>query len=227
MRFQRFARFVLNALMSLFLKREIIGLENVPRKGPLVVIMNHINFLDPILVSVAIPRDIAIMSKVENFSPEPLGAILRAYGSFPVHRGEGDLSAIRASLAALGDGKALLLAPEGTRSPNAQLQPAYEGMAMITSRAGAPVVPVAISGAEDFSRNLRKLRKTRVKLHIGEPFEFTWNHGAPRPSRNDLRLMSDEAMYRISSLLPPSYRGAYPSPEKVEMSVTIPIAKGS
>ena len=216
--FQRFAKAVLRIIFKLLLRFRVTGIENVPASGRLIVIMNHISFLDPILVTATLPRDIAIMSKIENLEMPVLGKIIQWYGSFPVRRGELDLGAVRMSLEVLESECALLLAPEGTRSKNAKLQPAYDGMALVATRAGAPVLPVAISGAEDFASNLKGLRRTPVTLAIGEPFVFLTGDG--RVSRIELRQMTQVAMRRIATLLPDSYRGQYADPEKGAMQVT-------
>ena len=216
--FQRFAKAVLRIVFKLLLRCRVTGIENVPASGRLVVIMNHINFLDPILVTATLPRDIAIMSKIENLEMPVLGKIIQWYGSFPVRRGELDLGAVRISIEVLESECALLLAPEGTRSKNAKLQPAYDGMALVTTRASAPVLPVAISGAEGFASNIKRLRRTPVTLAIGEPFVFVT--GDRHVSRLELRQMTQEAMRRIASLLPDSYRGLYADPDKEALQVT-------
>lgn len=207
MRFQRFARAVLGALLNALLDWEIIGLENMPADGPLIVIMNHIHFLDPILVSVGLPRDIAIMSKVENLRAPVLGPLARWYGSFPVHRGQLDLSAMRSSLQALERGYALLLAPEGTRSKSKRLQPGQDGTAFVATRSGAPLLPVGLYGNENFLSNLKRFRRTPCTMVIGKPFVFELN--GHRPRREALSAMTREAMYQIADLLPPSYRGQF------------------
>jgi 1-acyl-sn-glycerol-3-phosphate acyltransferase len=225
MRFQRFARGVFRALFGILLKCQVTGLENVPRQGPLIVVMNHINFLDPILVSVVIPRDIAIMSKVENMEAPILGTLADWYGAFPVRRGEVDLSAVRNSLRALQGGKALLLAPEGTRSQTARLQKGQDGTALIAFRAKAPLLPVALSGNEGFAENVKRLRRTPTQIAIGEPFLLTYP--GKRPSREELSHMTDEIMYRIAALLPPAYRGQFSDLSQTTARYARPLAAAS
>ena len=205
-------------MFRVLLRCRIEGIDNVPPRGRLIVIMNHINFLDPILVTVAFPRDIAIMSKIENLQMPVLGKVVEWYGSFPVRRGELDVGAVKMSMGVLENECALLLAPEGTRSKDAGLQPAFDGMALVATRTNSPVLPVAISGVESFSSRVRQLRRTSVTLAFGEPFAFV--HENRRVNRAELREMTSEAMRRISALLPESYRGLYPDPEKDAMRVT-------
>lgn len=205
--FRRFANFVLRILFKLLLKVEVRGANNIPKQGPFIVMMNHIYFVDPTLVSVFTPRFIAIMSKKENYNISFLGLILHLYGCFPVRRGELDMTAIRTSLCVLAEGHGLLMAPEGTRSKKKTLQPGRDGMALIALRSNAPVVPVALSGQELLGHHLRRLRRTPVRVVFGEPFCFRPVAGVPH--REQLRRMTAEAMYRLAALLPPQYRGVY------------------
>lgn len=219
--FQRFARRVLKALFRALLRLTVVGIENVPRQGRLIVIMNHLSFLDPILVSALMPRDIAIMSKIENFQIPVLGKVVEWYGSFPVRRGELDMAAIRTSVQVLEGELALLLAPEGTRSKTGGLQTAFDGMAMIATRAHTPVLPVAMTGNESFPSQLKRLRRTQVTVRIGEPFVFQSQGTAKR--REELARMTQEAMVRLAALLPESYRGEYAGYETDSMTFALSV----
>ena len=120
--FRRLADFVLGIVARLLFKLEIVGAENVPARGPFIAMMNHIYFVDPVLVGVVAPRLIIIMSKIENYNILLLRPFLHLYGCFPVRRGELDMAAIRTSLHVLEEGHGLLMAPEGTRSPTKSLR---------------------------------------------------------------------------------------------------------
>jgi len=126
-----------------------------------------------------------------------------------IDRYNADFSALRQALNRLKKGGVLVLAPEGTRSPNAALQKAWPGTSYLAAKAGAPIVPVAAVGCEDakFFPNLKRLRRTQVTVWAGEPFKLP-----PVPVQNReavLEQYTDEIMCRIAALLPPSYRGYY------------------
>ena len=148
-----------------------------------------------------------MMSKVENFWHPIMGILVRLYGAFPVRRGEVDLRAIRHSLGVLANGEVLLMAPEGTRSGHGRLQKGHDGMTFIALRADAPILPMAIIGGEHFWANLPKLRRTPVKIVIGQVFRFSPGQGRVR--RATMSKMTQEAMYQLASLLPPERRGVY------------------
>jgi len=204
---RRFCNFVLHILFKILLKLEIVGLKNVPPEGPLILAITHTNFLDPALAGGVMPRELVIMSKVENFRHPFLGIIVRLYGAFPVRRGEVDRQAIRRSLEVLAGGQALLMAPEGTRSGDGRLQKGHDGMTLIALRAAAPILPMAITGGEHFWTNLSKLRRTPVKIVIGKVFRFS--SARRRVGRTVMGKMTEEGMYQLASLLPPERRGVY------------------
>jgi 1-acyl-sn-glycerol-3-phosphate acyltransferase len=204
---RRFCNSALRLLFKVLLKLEIVGLENVPPDGLLILMISHTNFLDPVLAGGLMPREVVMMSKVENFGHPIMGVLVRLYGAFPVRRGEVDLWAIRRSLEVLDNGEVLLMAPEGTRSGHGRLQKGHDGMTFIALRADAPILPIAIIGGERFWSHLSKLRRTPIKIVIGKVFRFS--PGWERIRRATMSKMTEEAMYQLASLLPPERRGVY------------------
>jgi len=230
--FRSIANFVLGVLCHILFKLDIIGIQNVPKRGPFMAMMNHIYFIDPILVATLAPRNIVIMSKIENYQNPLLALVMNLYGTFPVHRGELDMTAIRTSLRIMQEGHGLLMAPEGTRSKNRTLQEGRDGMAWLALRSQAPIVPVALSGQEYLGHNFRRLRRTPLRVVFGEPFCFRWAPdqqqacaGAKTP-REQVRQMTREAMYALAKLLPPAYRGVYSDVEKATADTMVPYRNG-
>jgi len=207
MDFYNFANIILRLLFRILLRVHVTGLERVPRQGPLLVASNHVSFLDPLLAGALFPRRLIFMSKIENYQIPILGLLVRAYSAFPIRRGEVDRAALRQSMAVLQAGQALYMAPEGTRSPDGRLQAGHDGLALIATRTGAPVLPIATWGGENFKHDIRRLHRTEVHLVVGEPFRYVSTLSKPR--RDELRTMTTEMMYRIAQLLPPERRGVY------------------
>ena len=209
---RRLLNFILRILFKLLLNLEVVGLENVPLEGPLILMINHTHLIDPAMAGGVMPREVVAMSKIETFRDPILGIIVRLYGAFPVRRGEVDLQATRRALEVLRNGEVLLMAPEGTRSKECRLQPGHDGMTFIALRANAPILPMAITGTKDFGSNLKRLRRTDVKIVIGKRFRFrpsgTTNE-RKKVRRDVLHQMTEEAMYQLAAILPPEYRGVY------------------
>jgi len=183
------------------------GLENFPRQGPAIAMYNHIAFVDPVVVLGNLPRNVVPLAKVEAYSYPLIGIIPRLWAVIPVRRGAVDRQAIARARDVLAAGEVILLAPEGTRSP--ALIEAKEGVALLADRSGAPVVPVAVEGTDQFpTTSLSKWRGPGALIRIGRPFRYRpWPGG--KADRQQLRIMTDEAMYLLASLLPEGRRGFY------------------
>ena len=154
----------------LLFRMRAFGVENVPRRGRVVLASNHQSFLDPVLVGVPPPRELRYMGRQSLFRPPAFAWLLRGVGTFPVQRGSADLKAIRAGIEMLRAGQGLVLFPEGTRSPDGRIRPFRPGFALLAARAEAPIVPAAVDGAFAAWPRHRKLpRAGRVCVRYGEP----------------------------------------------------------
>ncbi|WP_456278524.1 lysophospholipid acyltransferase family protein [Bacillus sp. AK128] len=127
-------------------KIEVVGKENIPTKGGVLICSNHIDNLDPPVVGVASPRPIHFMAKEELFRLPILKSLLPTINAFPVRRGMSDKQALRTGLQLLKDGKVLGLFPEGTRSKTGELGKGLAGAGFFALRTEASVVPCAIIG---------------------------------------------------------------------------------
>lgn len=182
------------------------GLEYFPASGPAILMINHIAFVDPIVVLGCLPRNIVPMAKVEVYRYPVWGIFPRLWQVIPVHRGEVDRGALRKALQVLRAGEVILVAPEATRHP--ALQQAKEGVAYLGVQTGAPVIPVAVEGTEGFPTiDPRRFRRPGAVIRLGRPFRFV--HSGERVGREDLRRMTDEAMYVLAAMLPEHRRGVY------------------
>jgi 1-acyl-sn-glycerol-3-phosphate acyltransferase len=161
----RLFRSVLNAIGSLLLGFTVHGAENTPARGPLIVAANHHRYFDPVLVCMAVPRRVQWMAKRELFI-SPFDRVLALAGAFPVDRGKGGRSALRAAQSYLSRGWALGVFPEGTRRRDRTPGEARSGAAMLAARSGARILPVYV----DRVPGLRaRLRGERLHVYIGKP----------------------------------------------------------
>ncbi len=182
------------------------GVENLPSTGPAIITINHIAFIDPIVVMGHVPRNIVPMAKVEAYRVPLWGLFPHLWGVIPVRRGEADREALMRALAVLEAGEVVLVAPQGTRRP--ALIRARDGIAYMAYKSGAPIVPVALEGTEGFpSISKKRWSQPGVTMKMGKPFRFKPITG--RLPREALRQMTDEAMYRLAAMLPEHRRGVY------------------
>jgi len=159
-----FARSVVNGIMKPIYRMEVIGRENFPKEGGVLLCTNHIHNFDPPIVGITAPRPIHFMAKEELFSVPALGKLLPHINAFPVKRGMSDREALRKGLAILKEGKVLGLFPEGTRSKTGELGKGLAGAGFFALRTDAQVVPCAIIGPyKAFSR---------LKVVYGKPIDM-------------------------------------------------------
>ncbi|OQB28693.1 MAG: 2-acyl-glycerophospho-ethanolamine acyltransferase [Chloroflexi bacterium ADurb.Bin180] len=202
------AKQVIKLIGKVILRTDISGVERVPRKGPVLVVINHISFVDPFLLYITLPRPISALGKVELWDHLITRLIAEAWGTIPLHRGEMDLNAIKLAVGVLRDGGALGVAPEGTRSHHGRLLRARPGVALVLSKVPQTVVvPIAVYGQEKLLPNLKRLRRTKVTMVVGTPFCLRPITG--RMTHEVRQAISDEMMLRIASLLPAVYHGCY------------------
>ena len=194
-------------IVRLWGRWKVIGKENVPKAGPLVVVANHFNLVDVPLLATSLGRKAMFLAKEELFRSKLRGFIMYSFGSFPVHRGRLDRKAIRKAQQTLAKGRVLAIFPEGRRSENAQLQTALSGAVLIALRNGAPILPVAISGTEKITGVTSVLRRPRVIFNFGHPFHLPPINGKlTKEKRAELTKL---VMQHIAELIPSKYRGSY------------------
>ncbi len=145
------------------------GRANVPASGPVLLVSNHQSHLDPVLVGVACPRQMRALARHELFF-WPLSWLIRTLGAVPIERERNALAGIKTTLKLLKDGEAVLVFPEGTRTPHGKLQPLQPGFCMLARRSGATIVPVAVHGAfAAMPRGSSFPRPKPVRVTFAEP----------------------------------------------------------
>jgi 1-acyl-sn-glycerol-3-phosphate acyltransferase len=182
---------------------KVVGVENVPRSGPLIVCPNHSATLDPPLVPAFLPRgDTWSMAKSEYFKQPFSNWIFRAYNAFPVVRHTADRAAL------LKAGHALIIFPEGTRIESGLLGPPEPGAGFLAQKAACPVLPVGLTGTREcLPKGARWPRRTRVCITFGKPFVVLSKRAdGTRVSHTEA---SEAIMLAIAELLPPEQRGLF------------------
>jgi len=205
--FRQIARGLVKLLTFLFLDATVSGMENFPKKGPALVVINHLGDADSVLLGASIPYMIEAMGKIELNDHWFVGPIFRAYGIIWVHRGRPDRKALRAALDGLAEGRLVLIAPEGRESVIGGLEEGSEGAAFLALKSEAPIVPIAMTGTENSTvfGNMKRFKRSRVTLSVGKPFFLREQPGRQTMLREGTR----QIMESLASLLPDSYRGNY------------------
>lgn len=161
-------------LARLFYGFRIIHRERVIQTGPVILALNHQSFLDPPLAGNAADRAIFFLAKKSLMDVPILGWLLPKLNVIPVNLEGNDRSALKALIRILGAGECALVFPEGTRTPNGNLQPAQPGLGLVIAKTRAPVVPMRIFGAYDVWPIHGKLRLSgKITVVVGEPIYFS------------------------------------------------------
>ena len=205
---------------------KVYGKDNVPRTGPLIICPNHAGSVDPPLVPAYTPRkDIWSMAKSEYFKNPKISWWFIWYNAFPVVRHSADRAALRKCFDLLHDGKALLIYPEGTRTPQGVLVKPEAGAGFIAQKAGCPVLPVALVGTRTIlPKGSRWPHRNRASMTFGKPFRVETKR--PDGTRIGHQEASDAIMVHIAELLPSEMRGAFSDLEaekKRLAGVTTPV----
>jgi 1-acyl-sn-glycerol-3-phosphate acyltransferase len=199
----------LKGLTGLLCRVDEDPLARIPLRGPLILVTNHVNFLEvPLVYTRLLPRPVTGWVKAETWDKPAMAFLFNLWGGIPIQRGEADLTALRRGLEALSQGRILAIAPEGTRSGTGVMQRGHPGVALLALRSRAPILPMVYYGGERFYQNLRRLRRTEFHIATGQPFYLQSSAGQVTP-RAVRQAMADEIMYQMAAMLPPSYRGVY------------------
>jgi 1-acyl-sn-glycerol-3-phosphate acyltransferase len=211
------AYWVFKALLSpvfyLFWRVDVVGRENIPLEGPLILAPNHTSFCDSFFLPLVIRRRVTFVAKAEYFDSWKTAWFFRAAGQIPMRREGGSASerALAAARDVLVSGGVLGIYPEGTRSPDGRLYRGHTGVARLALECGVPVIPVGMNGTTDVqpigSNIMRPFKK--VRICFGRPLDLK-AHGAE--TVNDplvLRRVADELMFEIRELTGQDYVDRY------------------
>ncbi|WP_138416928.1 lysophospholipid acyltransferase family protein [Aquibacillus sediminis] len=185
----KFAKFVVGTILKPLYRIKVIGKENIPSQGPVIICSNHISNLDPPVVGITCPRDIYFMAKEELFDNKYLGGLLKRIQAFPIKRGMKDRNALRQGLNVLNEGNTLGLFPEGTRSKTGELREGLAGAGFFAVRSNATIIPCAIIGP------YKKFQP--IKVVYGKPIEMQ----PYRDKKANAKEVTDVIMNEIKNLM--------------------------
>lgn len=179
---------LLRFIYAILFPLKIVGRENVPKEGGVLLCANHISLLDPMTIGIKLKRQVKYMAKAELFNVPVLGWLIKQLGAFPVKRGGVSKESIKMSLNTLRSGNVMGIFPEGTRNSDSGV--AKKGAASFALRSGAAVVPAAIIGSYKPFR--------RMTVVYGAPIDLSSFEGAGSES---LEAVTDVIMGRIHEMI--------------------------
>ncbi|ANU10653.1 1-acyl-sn-glycerol-3-phosphate acyltransferase [Planococcus antarcticus DSM 14505] len=184
-----FGKGLVKTVLSPLYRFEVIGAENFPKEGGILLCSNHIHALDPPVVGMTAPRTVHFMAKEELFKAPILGPLLPKVNAFPVKRGMSDREALRTALKILKSGEVVGLFPEGTRSTDGVLKKGLSGAGFFALRGNADVMPCAIIGPYKAFRKVRVIYGEPIRM---EPF---------REQKASVDEVTEAIMFSIQKIL--------------------------
>ena len=204
----RLLNFIIRVYTRITCRLDMPDLDKFPMHGPLIAISNHTGQLEvPMLFAHLHPRPLTGWAKAESWDNPFLRWVFGVWDAIPVRRGEVDMKALKLALKALEEGKIFGLAPEGTRNYTGILKRALPGAVIIALHSGAPIIPIAHWGGENFMKNFKHFKRTDFHVRVGGPFKLKVD--GVKVTGEVRQQIVDEMMYELAKLLPEEYRGEY------------------
>ncbi|HEU5079688.1 MAG TPA: lysophospholipid acyltransferase family protein [Opitutaceae bacterium] len=196
--------YALRQVYAMFFRGEVRGTEYLPKRGAFLIASNHASHLDPPFVGCQVGKQMAFFARKTLWKPGLASWWLDGVGTIPVDRdGGSDVTAIKRVLQALKQEKPVILFPEGTRSPDGNLQTPKPGVGLIACRTGVPVVPARIFGSDIAFGKEGKLRLgTPVSVVFGKPLQpEEYDH--PADGKERYQRASERIFKAIAALQKP------------------------
>jgi 1-acyl-sn-glycerol-3-phosphate acyltransferase len=208
-------------LLRAYFRPEVHGLEHVPRTGSVILAANHLSAADEVFTPVAARRQVAYFAKSEYFTQPGLkgrfvARAFREFGHVPVDRADAQAAASTIAIGTrlLGQGSALGIYPEGTRSPDGRLHRFRTGVARLALNSGAPVIPVGLVGTDRVMiEGDRRWHRSHVEVRFGPPLQFS-GRGEDRRSSSALREVTEIVRVAVQGLSGQEYVDRYASSVK-------------
>ncbi len=193
--FYAFSRFVADKLLSLLFSVRIVGKENIPLTGSLILCPNHTSTLDPVLLGAKLPRVVRFMAKEELLKTKFTKWLFKKYYVIPAKRDGTDAMAIKTAIRVLREGQVLGIFPEGTtKKDGKELLDGKPGALLMSLQTKTPIIPVAICGRYGFRK--------KIRVHIGEPMRLYEQYTEKKYKSEELtHITNDTIMKELKSLL--------------------------
>ena len=213
---RKLIRGILTAAISLFAgiltRWEITGLENLPAKGPLLIVGNHFHFLDTVAPIHSTRWPIEFIGDLVMPNAPPIMRIFpNAWQTLKIQQGTPNFEALQASQAILAQKGVLVIYPEG-HVHSGPLRQALPGAAYMALRTGVPILPMGTISDNDwklFETISENKRRLKIFTKIGEVFGPIETSNPERPTREETKADGHMIMTKIAALLPQEYRGEF------------------
>lgn len=206
--FRIFGHGLVKLIAKVCLNVSVEGMENFPKTGPLLIVINHIGDADAVAVVSQLTAPPDALGKIELYDVPILGKMMHWYGVIWLHRGRADIKAIRSALDGLAENRIIIIAPEGRYSLTGALEEGSNGAAFLAYKSGAPVLPITVTGTENENvyGHMKKLKRAKVHVKVGQMLKL---NEQVEDRQEAVAQGTRQIMAALASLLPEKYRGEY------------------
>jgi 1-acyl-sn-glycerol-3-phosphate acyltransferase len=203
---------ILTPILRLLFRVKVEGIENLKGGGAVIISANHRSFIDSLFIPLVVPRRVTFVAKAEYFDDPKTAWLFRALGQIPIRREGGSVSerALDSAAEVLDKGGVFGIYPEGTRTRDGLLHKGRTGVARLSIRTGAPIVPCGLVGTDEIQPTGKRFPRLfrKVVIRFGAPIDpRRWSDRAD--DRLVLRQMTDELMFEIQLLCGYEYTDSY------------------
>ncbi|AOS45334.1 1-acyl-sn-glycerol-3-phosphate acyltransferase [Lacunisphaera limnophila] len=204
--FYGFFHYLASTIHSMWFRGDVAGTDNFPVDGPFLIASNHASHLDPPLVGCHVARQMRFFARKSLWSNRAFAWWLNQVETIPVERDSGDIGAIKRVLQALKENRAVVLFPEGTRSPDGLLHKPKAGVGLMACKTGVPVVPCRIYGSfQAFGKGAAiPSFGSPVTIVFGPPIS-AGDYDDPAAGKARYETAAQRIMDRIAAIPAPAY----------------------
>ena len=219
----RLGRCLAHFCFGTFGRVEVTGAENVPPYGPVILVCNHLSYNDPPLLVASVPRPLYFVGKKELFANPVSRFIMQGFHVSPFDRSGSGIDAMRTLIGHLNRDRIAVIFPEGHRSPDHTMKEGMLGVVYLALKSQATILPVGVTGTQNFLGWRMPLPLCKLKTNIGQPFSLPGLEG--KPSKEVMHSILDMIMDRVAAQLPSEYRGVYgDSVRRSKSGQQVPVA---
>lgn len=199
---------IIKALAFMLCKIDDQEMQKIPFEGPLLVVVNHVNFLEAGVIPPRIhPRTFTVLAKNDAWDNLFIRFLYSIWDFIPLNRDDADIVAMKKGIRVLENKQILGIFPEGTRTKDGVLIQAKQGTAVLATQANTTIIPIACWGYENYLDYFKKLKRVPFNIRVGDPFRV--KELDRRTRKLQRQEISDQIMFQLAGLLPEKNRGYY------------------
>ncbi|MCX7666912.1 MAG: 1-acyl-sn-glycerol-3-phosphate acyltransferase [Gemmataceae bacterium] len=189
--------FLVHWMFLFLLSFRWFGRRNLPQKGPVILLANHQSFIDPVIVGLAAGRYLSYLARQTLFKNWLFAFLIRTYQAIPIDHKGFAREGITSTLAALQQGKAVLMFPEGERTHDGAVHPFKPGIWLLLKKISCPIVPVGIAGAYGCWNRFAKFPRPSFLFLGPNDADIVVNIGPAIMPAELLKLDREQALERL------------------------------